>query len=216
MKRFTRLTIIAPLLAIMLLSACHNKTEASRENFTATIESYLSERGHLCLAKYDWPIYVADQDVQSRDAAQMPVMEKLGLVKSTPMMLEHPDDKGGKITAPGRKYELTEAGQKYYLHKPVVIATGGKTLTHEADFCVAALTLDKIVGWEPPQTRNGETRTAILFTYKIEPVPFAKDAEFQRVFPMVARVIEGAGTSQLREGVRLTKDGWVAEELFQR
>jgi hypothetical protein len=29
-------------------------------------------------------------------------------------------------------------------------------------------------------------------------------------------VIEGAGTMQLREGVHLTSNGWVADEVFVR
>ena len=225
MKRFTvtprNTTLLISLAALVLLGACQRKpAEPNMENFTKAVNSYLAERGHLCLAKYDWPIYVSDQDAQdthSRDAVQLPVMEKLGLVKSTAMVLERTADDGvTKIKAPGREYVLTDEGKKYYLHQPVVLATATKTVTHDADFCVATLTLDKVVGWEQPVTRDGQTKTSVLFTYKIEPAPFTKDADFQRVFPMVVRVIEGAGTIQEREGMRLTKDGWVAEEYFQR
>ncbi|WP_233869055.1 hypothetical protein [Paraburkholderia adhaesiva] len=206
--------------ALVMLAGCHgNPAEPNAANFTKTINTYLADRGHLCVAKYDWPIHVADQDAvltHSRDAVQLPVMEKLGLVKSNAMMVERTGEDGIKIRAPGREYALTDAGQKFYVHKTMVVAMPGKTVTHDADFCVATLTLDKVVGWEPPQTHDGQTRTSVLFTYKIDPAPFARDPQFQRVFPMVARVIEGAGTMQLREGVRLTKDGWVAEEYFVR
>ncbi|NVH72121.1 hypothetical protein FSB08_05985 [Paraburkholderia sp. JPY432] len=213
--------IAVSLFSLMLLGACQSKqnlSEPSMENFTKTISSYLGERGNLCLAKYDWPIYVADQDKtsNSRDAVQLPVLEKLGVVKGTDMTVERTDNDGAKVSAPGRKYELTDEGKKFFLHKPVVVATATRRVTHDADLCVATLSLDKVVGWEPPLTRDGETRTSVLYTYKIDPVPFARTPEFQRVFPMVERVIEGAGTMQLREGVRLTKDGWVAEEYFVR
>ena len=210
----------ACLSVLFLLSACQNKqAEPNAENFTKTINSYLAERGHLCLAKYDWPIYVTDQDAQdahARDAVQMPVLEKLGLVKSTAMALERTAGDGATIKAQGRQYVLTDEGNKYYLRKPVVVATARKVVTHDADFCVGTLTLDKVVGWEPPQTRDGQTKTSVLYTYKFAPAPFTQDADFRRVFPMVTRVIEGQGVMQLREGVRLTKDGWVAEEFFQR
>jgi hypothetical protein len=211
--------IAVSLSTLILLAGCNDKpNEPNAENFTKTINSYLADRGHLCLAKYDWPVYVTtdDQAGHSRDALQMPVLEKLGLAKGEDMTVERTGDDGAKITAQARQYVLTDAGQKYYLHKPVVIATGGKTVTHEADFCVATLTLDKVVGWEKPQTHDNETRTSVLYTYKIDPAPFTKDPDFQRVFPMVTRVVEGAGTMQLREGVRLGKDGWTAEELFKR
>jgi hypothetical protein len=203
---------------LILLGGCQDKpAEPNMENFTKTINSYLAERGHLCLAKYEWPIYVADDKTSnSRDAVQMPVLEKLGLVKGTDMTVERTGDDGAKISAPGRQYALTDEGQKFYVHKPVVVATSTKQVTHDADFCVATLTLDKVVGWEPPVEQDGTSRTSVLFTYKIDPAPWTKNPDFQRVFPMVTRVVEGAGTLQLREGVRLTKDGWVAEEFFQR
>lgn len=225
MKRYSitarSAALAVSLFTLMLLGACHSKQnlgEPNMENFTNTINSYLAQRGHLCLAKYDWPIYVADADKagRSRDAVQLPVLEKLGLVKGTDMTVERTDNDGNKITAPGRKYELTDDGKKYYLHTPVVVATATKQVTHDGDFCVATLRLDKVVGWEPPVKRNGETRTSILYTYRFDPAPFTRDADFQRVFPMVTRVAEGAGTMQLREGVRLTADGWKAEEYFVR
>jgi len=192
--------------------------EPNAENFTRAIDHYLAERGRLCLAKYDWPIYITDREqaAHTRDAVQMPVLEKLGLVKGTDMQVQGTDNDGTKLSAQGRQYVLTEAGQKYFIHKPVVVATATKQVTHPADLCVATLKLDKVMGWEPPQTRNDETRTSVLYTYKIDPAPWTSDADFRRVFPMVQRIIEGAGTMQLREGVRLQPEGWVAEEFFQR
>ncbi|WP_233236574.1 hypothetical protein [Bordetella sp. LUAb4] len=214
-----RAGVMLPLTAAILLAACSgNAAEPSTANFTKAINDYLAERGHLCLAQYQWPKYVADDtSANSRDAMQMPVLEKLGLLKSTVMPVERTGDDGAKISVPGRRYDLTTAGQKFYLHKPVVVATATRQVTHDADFCVATLTLDKVIGWETPvKQEDGTSKTSVLYTYHIDPAPFTRDADFQRVFPMVTRVVEGAGTLQLREGVRLTKDGWVAEEFFQR
>lgn len=208
-----------PLTVSLLLCACNsNAAEPNAETFTKTITDYLAERGHFCLAEYEWPRYVADDtSSNSRDAMQMPVLEKLGLVSSKQMTVERTGDDGAKISVPGRRYDLTKEGQKFYLHKPVVVATPNKQVTHDADFCVATLTLDKVIGWETPvKEQDGTSRTSVLYTYHIDPAPFTRDPDFQRVFPMVTRVVEGAGTLQLREGVRLTKDGWVAEEFFQR
>ncbi|AOZ09417.1 hypothetical protein [Cupriavidus malaysiensis] len=206
------------LIAAALLAACHDKAAVSQENFTKTINDYLARRGNLCVGKFDWPIYVTtdDEAARTRDAQQMPVLEKLGLVAGKSVTVERKGEDGERITAQARQYDLTAEGQKYYLHVPVVIATAARQVTHSADFCVAKLTLDKVVGWEPPQQRDGETKTSVLYTYKVEPAAWTQDADVRRVFPMVQRVIEGAGTMQLRAGVRLTQDGWVAEEFFQR
>ncbi|MDQ7980701.1 hypothetical protein QYH69_26025 [Paraburkholderia sp. SARCC-3016] len=207
------------LIALTLFAGCHDSSQdASRENFTAAVNGFLAQHGHLCLAKYDWPIYVTTDDRASgtRDAIQMPVLEKLALVTGKDMQVERADTDGKKITAMARQYQLTHEGQKYYLHMPEVVATATSRVTHPADFCAATLTLDKVVGWEKPMQLNGKTVTSVVYTYRIDPAPWAKDADAQRVFPMIKRVIEGAGTMQLREGVHLTADGWVADEVFQR
>lgn len=209
----------AYLLALISFGGCHDRTQdASNENFTGTINDFLAKRGHLCVAKYNWPIYVTtdDQAAGSRDALQMPVLEKLGLVTASNVVVERKDENGNRISANARQYDLTAAGQKYYLHIPEVVATSTTRVTHPADFCAATLTLDKVVGWEKPITQNGQTVTSVLYTYKIDPAPWANDPTVRHVFPMVARVIEGAGTMQLREGVHLTPRGWVADEVFQR
>ncbi|MFL9909095.1 hypothetical protein [Paraburkholderia sp. RL17-337-BIB-A] len=206
--------------ALALVAGCHDTSQdVSRENFTATINDFLAQRGHLCLAKYDWPIYVTTDDFAARtsDSIQLPVLEKLGIVTGKDMVVERTDPANGKkITATARQYQLTAEGQKYYLHIPEVVATATSRVTHPADFCAATLTLDKVVGWEKPMQVEGKTATSVVYTYKIDPAPWAKDADAQRVFPMIKRVIEGAGTMQLREGVHLTSKGWVADEVFVR
>lgn len=207
------------LIALTLFAGCHDKSQdANQANFTAAINDFLAQRGHLCLAKYDWPVYTTTDDraAGTRDANQMPVLEKLGLVTGKDMVVERTADDGKKITANARQYQLTSEGQKYYLHIPEVVSTATSHVTHPADFCAATLSLDKVVGWERPMQMDGKTVTSVVYTYKVDPAPWAKTADAQRVFPMVARVIEGAGTMQLREGVHLTSKGWVADEVFQR
>ena len=207
----------AALLAMTVCTASHaNPQDTNRENFTAAVNTFLAQRGHLCVAKYTWPIYVLDSDKgHTNDAVQMPVLERLGLVTGKDMTVQG-TDKGKKVIAHARQYQLTQEGKKYYLHIPEVVATATQRVTHPADLCVATLTLDQVVGWEKPVQRNGALMTSVVYTYKIDPAPWTKDPDFQRAFPMVTRVVEGAGTLQLREGMHLTKTGWVADEIFQR
>lgn len=209
--------VSATLLALALCTAGHaNPQDTNRENLTAAVNTFLAQRGHLCVGKYNWPIYVLDSEKgRTNDALQMPVLERLGLVTGKNMMIQGPG-KGKKVFAHARQYQLTQEGQRNYLHIPEVVATATQRITHPADFCVATLTLDQVVGWEKPVQGNGGIMTSVVYTYKIDPPPWTKDPEFQRVFPMVTRVIEGAGTLQLREGMHLTKTGWFADEIFQR
>jgi hypothetical protein len=190
---------------LLLLGACGNPRALqapSRANFTAAVNGYLAQRGHLCLAKYEWPITVtaAGRQARSLDAQQMPVLEALGLAS-------------GRDVAGAREYALTAAGQKYYLHVPVLIATSTVRVSHPADFCVATLSLDRVIGWEKPVTLDGRAVTSVLFTYKIAPARWTQTPEARRVFPVVTRAVENAGTQQLRLGVHLTPRGWIADEL---
>ncbi len=198
-----------------LLASCHDMQAADMTNFTDALNDYLAHRGNLCLAKYDWPIVVTsvEQQAGDRDAVQMPVLEKRGLVTSKDTMVIRKTDDGTMMLR-AREYALTAQGMKYYLHEPVIIATATSRITHSADFCVAKLSLDRIIGWEPPLTRDGKTKTVVTFTYKIDPAPWTSSPDVRRVFPIIARVIEGAGTMQLREGFTLMLNGWVANELF--
>ena len=199
-----------------LLGACHDSQsqQASRANFTAAVNDYLAQRGHLCLAKYDWPITVteADRQMHSPNAQQMPVLETLGLVTGQDAAPAAASPDGA---APARTYTLTPEGQKYYLHGPVVITTANQHLTHPADFCVADLSLDRVIGWEKPLLLDGRNVTSVLFTYKIAPAPWAQTADARRAFPVIARAIDNAGTQQLRLGVHLTRHGWTADELSE-
>lgn len=198
-----------------LLAGCDDMQAADMTNLTAALNDYLAHRGNLCLAKYDWPIDVTsvEQQAGDSDAVQMPVLEKLGLVTSRDTMVIRKTGEG-TVMLSAREYALTAEGRKYWLHEPVIIATATSRITHSADFCVAKLSLDRIIGWEPPLTRDGKTKTVVTFTYKIDPAPWTRSPDVRRVFPMIARAIDSAGKMQLREGFTLTPNGWFANELI--
>jgi hypothetical protein len=210
--------IAAALAAVAALTGCHapQAQAPTRDNFTAALDDYLAQRGHLCVAKYDWPIVVTDSDRQARslDAQQMPFLEKLGLATSRDTQVTRKAADGATTTLAAREYALTAEGQKYYLHVPVVVSTPTQSVTHPADLCVAKLSLDRLFGWEKPQTINGRSVTSVLFSYRIvDPAPWMQTPDARRAFPMAMRAIDNAGTLQLRLGLHLTPEGWVADEL---
>ena len=188
-------------LPMVVLTACGNEEARfpNRDNFTAAASDYLAQRGHVCLAKYDWPITVPAGS-QAPDAQQMPLLEQLGFVT-------------GKDVAAAREYALTDTGRQHYLQVPVVVRTTTQTVVHPGDLCAATLSLDRLVGWDPPQTRDERTTTSLLFTYRIALDPWAAAPEVQQAFPLLARAIQREGTMQMRLGVHLTRRGWVADEL---
>ncbi len=194
-------------LMTMLAMACAGLSHAAAPTSSAkalqpAVAKYLQEKGDFCLGKFDWPISVSDAEsrVGSNNALQMPVLEKLGLVASTPM-----EGTGG------RTYALTEEGRKYYrVKKTVTLGPADKPIEHPGDFCAAKLSLDKVVSWEPPTVVDGHPQISVKYTYKAEAAPWTQNPDIKKVFPMVSRIIDGAGTLQLVQLFTWSNDAWLA------
>ena len=210
MKHQRLLTATTLVLAAAVLSACsHPDAQApSREAFETGLRSFLAD-GHdqLCLGMYDWPIALteAEAGAGSRHAVQLPVFEKLGLATSTivpvPKSAENPD---GAI----KRYALTDEGRKYFKAHSYKSRDGA---VHQNDFCVARISLDHVDSWQLDEHDKQHTAATVSYTYRIEPAPWMQDADAQRVLPMVAKVIKGAGGGlQMHQGFALGQQGWVA------
>ncbi|MEJ0002422.1 MAG: hypothetical protein WDN30_00330 [Pararobbsia sp.] len=189
-------------LLIGALAGCGANKDANRTNLTAAVTRFLDAHGDMCVGKVDWPIDVTMADAQARSAnsLQLPALQKAGLVSAREV-----------DGAPTRtmRYALTAEGQKYYVHKPMAsVASEGAARMHAGDLCYGKLHVDKIIGWEPPRDENGLMRTAVTYTYSIDAAPWTKDADIQRVFPVVAMVVKSGGTLQLKQVVVLTDKGW--------
>ncbi|VTU40264.1 hypothetical protein [Variovorax sp. PBL-E5] len=192
------------------LAACSKPTDASAENFTAAMNTYLAQRGDLCLGKSQWPIDVTEREIESgaRNAVQMPVLEKLGLVAASVAEIDLKDDDGISHHMKVRRYALTDAGHKFYRVRDTVQADGRKA--PQGNFCAARLSLDKVLRWN---AAPGAHQMVVTYTYKAEPASWMQDADAQKVFPVVANVVRGAGSAELTETFRLTDAGWVAADL---
>ena len=205
--------LIASALALNALSGCARSAAPSSDQFAAALKDYLAQRGDLCLAKTDWPIDLTQHEIDTgaRNALQLPVLERLGLVSSTVAEVEVRDDQEVAHTMKVRRYALTEAGRQFYLTRERPTPSGGRQTVR--DFCAARLSLDRVVHWE--LTGDGQDRLAtVSYTYQVKAAPWTSDAELQRVFPVVAQVIRGAGSAELQERFRRTATGWVAVDLL--
>jgi hypothetical protein len=202
--------------ALLLLGACGRKSDATRPHFEDAMRAYLERRGDICLTRTTWPIDVTPRDVAmgSRDAVQMPVFERLGLVRSSDATVDVVTDDGA-IPVPVRRYELTEAGLRDYRSHEIGVNESGEKVA-VSDLCAAKLSLAKVVGWDVATTATpGEPpRAVVSYTYEVAADAWTRDPEIQRVLPAVARVIAGAGAAELKESFVLTASGWVALELL--
>lgn len=203
------LASIALVSALAACSTSHDANAPTAKNLAAPLDDYLSQRGDICLAMFDWPIDLteAEAGAGARHAIQFPVMEQLGLVHSTivavPKSTENPD---GAV----KRFELTDAGRKFY--KPHASAVQGAGQPHANDFCVAHLKREQIVDVKVDASNAQRPMAVVSYTYQIDTAPWMQDADAQRVFPMVARIANGAGGKlQLRQGFTRGDKGWVAQ-----
>ena len=199
-------------------------TDPSQKELTGAVQAFLADHGDLCLAKYSWPrdVTPADQQAGSNDAKQLPVLERLGVVRSvevsTPVQMAAAD--GAQSNSPvslqtvqagtTRRYSLTAKGRQYYLRKKhVVLGPHDQPTEHDADFCVAHLTLDKVVKWSPPEPVHDHLETMVRYTYHIKSADWMQDPAARAVFPVVDRIIRGQGSLLMSATVQLQGDKWV-------
>ncbi|HEY1395097.1 hypothetical protein [Roseateles sp.] len=222
-QRLTRAAgLTTAALALSMLAACSRpaepagpaaSAEPTADHFVPGMTDYLAKRGDLCLAKSDWPIDLTQREIDAgaRNALQLPVLERLGLASSTVAEVDVKDDNEVSHHMKVRRYALTETGKQFYVTREQPKADGGKET--RGDFCAAKLSLDKVVHWE--LGGEGKDRHAVVsYTYQVKAAPWTGDAELQKVFPVVAQVIHGAGTAQLQETFKKTETGWVAVDLL--
>ena len=210
-RRVTMTRVLTNLVAttltmLLAVAAAHANVPAapSQKSLKPAVRKYLEEKGNFCLGKFEWPIAVSDEDRKTgtNNALQMPVLEKLGLVVAS--------DSAGDPSI--RNYSLTEEGQKYYLTKQTItVNSAGQKIRHPGDLCPAKLELDKVVAWDPPSVVDGKTQTTVKYTYRIaKAADWTQDPEVRKVFPMIARIIDSAGSQQLMQLFAWSDHGWVA------
>lgn len=213
----TRMLLAAAMLPLALAACSHadDPRAANEANFRRAMTDYLARRGDLCLARSSWPVDITREELAqgSRNSVQLPVLERLGLVASSQVEIDLPaEDARPARRTKGTRYQLTDSGRRYYLARaPHQRDTG--TRPPDRDFCVAHLTLRKVVGWEPPGSAAEGAETVVSFTYDIAAAPWTSDADARRVFPVVDRIVQGAGRLQLKEAMVLTAQGWQAKDL---
>jgi hypothetical protein len=209
-------------LALAFASLCSAAAEPAavpdRMAAAAVLGHFLDEHGDFCLGKMDWPVDISalDERARGRDVLQMPVLEALGLVHAsiaTALRVEGPglDDDSAPVPVPVRRYELTPLGQRYMREREVTVARAqGDLRVRARDLCAAHLALADVVAIAP----GGAPLTFVAtYTYDATPAPWATAADFQRAFPLAARVIGGSRRMQLKQAFAWKEGAWTPDGL---
>lgn len=203
-----KILITVALLCVSGSAFSANSTEPNQKVLTQALKGYLEKQGQFCLGKFDWPIDVSEAEfnLKTRDALQMPVLEKKGLVVagSASAMRKVGDS---ELMVPVTRYTLTDAGKAFYLNKEAVVYAAGKQTVHNHDLCAGKLSLNQVVAWDKPVGENQQT--TVSYTYKIAAADWTHDAEVQKVFPMLAQIVNGEGKVKLKQAFKLSGNVWV-------
>jgi hypothetical protein len=201
--------------ACLLGGVAQASAGASRPLMTQAVKQYLNEHGDLCVGKYTWPRFVTEEDRRagSNDALQMPVLERLGLVESADVPVPLTQATVTEATAgsaPAKRYSLTAKGREFYLQKKLtILGAHDRPVERAADFCVARLSLDKVVRWSSPEEAHGHVETVVSYTYKVKPADWMVDPEARKVFPVVDRIIHGEGNALMTATLQVQNGKWV-------
>ena len=215
MKALAPMKILALSIALASLDGAAAEPAAPPDRSTAAvaITRYLAEHGDFCLGKTDWPVDISalDERARGRDVLQMPVLEALGLVRSsaaTAPRVEGPgvDEDSPPVPVAVRRYELTGLGEQSMRERASVRpGPAGDRIVRERDLCAARLALDQVVAVVPDEAAGG---FVVTYTYDVQPASWAVAPDFQRVFPMAARVIGGAHRMQLKQAFAWVDGQW--------
>jgi hypothetical protein len=199
-----------------------NTADPTQVQLTQAVKAFLADHGDLCMAKYTWPrdVTPGDESTDPNDAIQLPVLERLGVVKSVEIPAPKQTSTAAIVAqsgahvdprpAPTKRYSLTEKGRQFYLQKKhTIIGPHDLVTEHDADFCVAHLTLDKVVKWSPPEPVHNQLETVVRYTYHVKAADWMSEPEAQKVFPIADRIIRGDGSMMMSATVALQDGKWV-------
>jgi hypothetical protein len=206
--------LCAMVLGTLLLVGCGSKNDANEKNLSDATNTYLVKKGQLCLGlAAKWPVDLQDSDRGPGmvRGSQMAALEKVGLVQSheaetkiTPLSGARP------VKVKVLRYELTDAGKKFYQEKEAAGLIGEKE--SRGDICFGQQALDTVIKTEGPITVGDKKEMTLYYTYKIENLAdWAKNPDVQETFPGIVSTINGAGKTQLNQNLILTDQGWEAK-----
>jgi len=179
---------VAVALLLSVLTACNNPAAINGKNFSDAVEQHLQETGDLCLPFIAWPVDVDMQDATARPKNNMPemmkIMESVGLVQSTEMML--PTQKYVK------RYTLTEYARPFLKEK---IISGNipqryplKAISNKKKYpvlCWGKMALKDIEQWHV-ETLISENEANVSYTYRIaDMASWADDKGMRWAFPSI-------------------------------
>ncbi len=198
-----------PIAALMILVGCNCAKTPNDVNFRKAINEYLAQRGRACtVIDRRLPIDLprSGQGEQYGIGPKLAALEQAGLVRAvdTTAVVHGMLDplRGSGPAQPVKRYELTEAGRKYFQQVP-------GTLGQTSGFCYGQKSVDSIVKWTEPMAAGTSSQSEVTYTYRIvDPAAWAERSDIQQAFSDIRTTVNGASKATEVTGLQLTSKGW--------
>ena len=159
MSRFSFIFLVG----IVFLTACDGAKQPSDSNFRKAINQYLGSHGKACTwigGPFPIDVSQAGQKLASGTGGQMAVLEGAGLVRSSDMVAPAPSIFGPGAPRRVKRYQPTEAGNKYLQQAPGVFG-------QIVGLCYGDKTVDSIVKWTEPGTVGTGSRSEVTYVWSV-------------------------------------------------
>ena len=198
------------------LQKATNEQKGDKASFAAAVAKDLDQEGLLCLGFEKFPVDVfrnGDTVGMVGTGVQMTALEKVRLVNGTSQMVEQKAMFGNSITQqPVTRYALTPEAEPFLHHPARTIF--GETSADAKDLCYGKRVLDQVVDWEGPMTMGSYAEATVVYAYKIDGIAsWAADADVQKAFPNVPRLLHPESGMKGRVVLKKTALGWSAKGL---
>lgn len=178
-------------LAALILAACGEK-QLTEADFTAALDQGFETAGPVC-APLDksFPATLNQMEQEYGVGRALSALEGAGLLSSAP---------DGK----GRRYEVTEAGRKFYTEREGRSVGLTVQKVKHGFMCFADMRVDKVNRWDA----QADQGFAVSYTYRLENVaPWATAPSVMQAMPKLAIWINGAKKAERKSFVKKTGSG---------
>jgi hypothetical protein len=178
-------------LAVLVLAACGEK-QLSEADFKTALDQEFQKTGPVC-APLDkgFPATLNQMEQEYGVGRALAALEGAGLLSSAP---------DGK----GRRYEVTEAGRKFYTEREGQSVGLTVQKVKHGFMCFADMRVDKVSRWDA----QADQGFAVSYTYRLENVaPWATAPSVMQAMPKLAIWINGAQKAVRKSTVKKTANG---------
>lgn len=178
-------------LATLILTACSGK-QLTEADFKAALDNAFEKAGPVCVPlDKGFPATLNQMEQEYGVGRALAALEGAGLLASTP---------DGK----GRRYEVTEAGRKYYTEREGQSVGLTVQKVKHGFMCFADMRVDKVSRWDA----QADQGFAVSYTYRLENIaPWAAAPSIKQAMPKVAIWINGAQRTERKTLVKKTGNG---------